>query len=122
MFIRFVIGTLDPRSGRRQSIFEAGRVLRLSGQCRPALERLDELRDWFSNPRKSRSRYRRARIESPSQAGSRTGLSCTSAHARFSAVEAYDIRLEMLRTERPGYIVYEDDHQVVAYPFADTPC
>ena len=37
-------------------------------------------------------------------------------------LEAYDIRLEMLRTERPGYIVYEDDHQVVAYPFADTPC
>ena len=27
----------------------------------------------------------------------------------------------IIRTERPGYILYEDEHQVVAYPFADTP-
>ncbi len=29
---------------------------------------------------------------------------------------------ECLRTRKPGTIVYEDDHQVVALPFADTPC
>ena len=29
---------------------------------------------------------------------------------------------EMLNTRRPGYVVYEDDYQIVAYPFADTPC
>lgn len=29
--------------------------------------------------------------------------------------------IDQLRTERPGYIVFEDDHQVVALPFADTP-
>lgn len=33
----------------------------------------------------------------------------------------YDIQTEMIRTNRPGYIVYEDDHQVTAYPFSDTP-
>lgn len=37
-------------------------------------------------------------------------------------LQAYGLHVEMLRTKRPGYIVYEDDHQVVAYPFADTPC
>ena len=37
-------------------------------------------------------------------------------------LETYGLTVEMLRTERPGYIVYEDEHQVVAYPFADTPC
>lgn len=37
-------------------------------------------------------------------------------------LQSYGFGVEMLRTERPGYIVYEDDHQVVAYPFADTPC
>jgi Arc/MetJ-type ribon-helix-helix transcriptional regulator len=29
--------------------------------------------------------------------------------------------VEELRTRRPGYVVYEDAHQVVALPFADTP-
>lgn len=29
--------------------------------------------------------------------------------------------VEMLRTHRPGFIVYEDDTQIAAEPFADTP-
>jgi Arc/MetJ-type ribon-helix-helix transcriptional regulator len=29
--------------------------------------------------------------------------------------------VDELRTKRPGYVVYEDTHQVVALPFADTP-
>ena len=37
-------------------------------------------------------------------------------------LEIYGVSVEALRTARPGYIVYEDEHQVVAYPFADTPC
>lgn len=29
--------------------------------------------------------------------------------------------ITILRTERIGYVIYEDAHQVVAEPFADTP-
>lgn len=29
--------------------------------------------------------------------------------------------VSMIKTRNPGYIVYEDDYQVVAEPFADTP-
>ncbi|MDP3854060.1 hypothetical protein [Phenylobacterium sp.] len=36
-------------------------------------------------------------------------------------LEQHGIWGEVLRTARPGYVVYEDDHQVLAYPFADTP-
>jgi len=32
----------------------------------------------------------------------------------------YGIAVRMLTTERPGYIVYEDEFQVVAEPFAET--
>jgi hypothetical protein len=28
-----------------------------------------------------------------------------------------DVPVEELRTERPGYIVYEDEHQIAAEPF-----
>ncbi len=28
---------------------------------------------------------------------------------------------DLIRFVRPGYILYEDDHQVVALPFTDTP-
>jgi hypothetical protein len=29
-----------------------------------------------------------------------------------------DVHVEELMTERPGYTVYEDEHQVAAVPFA----
>ena len=35
-------------------------------------------------------------------------------------VEARGIVVETIYTERPGYVVYEDEFQVVAEPFADT--
>jgi len=35
-------------------------------------------------------------------------------------IESHGVAVEMIKTERPGYIVYEDEHQVAAYPFADT--
>ncbi len=30
------------------------------------------------------------------------------------------VKVEVIRTERPGYIVYEDEFQVTAEPFAET--
>ena len=35
-------------------------------------------------------------------------------------LERNGVRILALRTKRPGYVVYEDDFQVVAEPFTDT--
>ena len=37
-------------------------------------------------------------------------------------LESYGILVDMLRDRRPAYVVYEDEHQVVAYPFSETRC
>lgn len=37
-------------------------------------------------------------------------------------LDHYGIAVEMLVERRPGYVVYEDEHQVVAYPFSETRC
>lgn len=34
-------------------------------------------------------------------------------------LEQHNVYVRVLKTDRPGYIVYEDQHQVVAEPFAD---
>jgi hypothetical protein len=39
-----------------------------------------------------------------------------------AVLENYDILVDMLRERRPGYLVYQDEHQVVAYPFSETRC
>jgi hypothetical protein len=127
MFIRFVIGDLDEGSGRRQGLFQAGEALLLSGQMHTRDEKyLEELYAWF-----------KAHLPVPT----RFSLS-TRPHAKAQAIswfrdtaaehiermrdyqrtlESYGLQVTLLRTKKPGYVVFEDEYQVVAYPFADTP-
>ncbi|MDP2123062.1 MAG: hypothetical protein Q8J92_01645 [Parvibaculum sp.] len=35
-------------------------------------------------------------------------------------LQEYGHFVTMIKSARPGYIVYEDEHQIVAEPFADT--
>jgi hypothetical protein len=38
----------------------------------------------------------------------------------IAILESYDVSVRMIKTERPGYVVYEDQFQIVAAPFADS--
>ena len=38
----------------------------------------------------------------------------------IAILDTHGLQVEMLRTSRPGYIIYEDEFQVVAEPFAET--
>lgn len=40
--------------------------------------------------------------------------------ALVQILEAHGIVVDVIRTNRPGYIVHEDEHQVTAEPFNDT--
>jgi hypothetical protein len=37
-----------------------------------------------------------------------------------SILENHDVKVEMLITKRPGYVVYEDEFQIVAEPFSES--
>jgi hypothetical protein len=41
-------------------------------------------------------------------------------HALARVLEGYGHPVSLLREERVGYIVYEDEFQVIAEPFSDT--
>jgi hypothetical protein len=36
-------------------------------------------------------------------------------------LERYGLEVQMIKAERLGYVLYEDEFQVSAYPFKDTP-
>jgi hypothetical protein len=128
MLIRFVIRNLDPDSGRRQGLFQAGDDLLESGQMSEEdAERLQLLDAWFKSNLPVPTRFSlSSRPHAKAQALSWFRDSATEHISRMRGyhhlLDAYGISVAMLRTNRPGYIVYEDAHQVVAYPFADTPC
>lgn len=126
MLIRFVVDELDPDSGRRQGLFQAAKTLRDSGRLSARDDnKLESLWDWFN---KHLERPEKLAVSSKPHAKKQalswfrdTAYHHIAKMREFSDVlEQYGIGVVMIKTNRPGYVVYEDDHQVAAHPFADT--
>ncbi|WP_116090278.1 hypothetical protein [Sphingomonas crusticola] len=128
MFVRFVIDARDVDSGRRQGLFQAGEALLQSGRMNPSdMETLEELYAWFKAHLLVPTRFAvSSKPHAKAQALSWFRGTATEHVKRMRdyqlVLERYGLSVRMLRANRPGYIVFEDEHQVVAYPFADTPC
>ncbi|HEY2032456.1 MAG TPA: hypothetical protein VGH02_02085 [Rhizomicrobium sp.] len=127
MFIRFVIAKLDPDSGRRQGLFQAAARLQDSRLLSAHEEKqLQGIYKWFGQNLKKPARLSlSAKPNSKAQAISWFKDTATDHISQMRAfvamLELHDISVEVLKTERPGYVIYEDAFQIAAYPFADTP-
>ncbi len=81
--------------------------------------------DWFEVNLIEPHRFARG----PASSGGTRGVSWFKDSAAAHVRKAYEVRallreasveVEVLTTKRPGYVVYEDEVQVVAEPFSDT--
>lgn len=127
MFLRFVVDEIDPDSGRRRGIIHAAARLR-DGPAVTATDRsrLRTLADWFNDHLERPERFNAsARAHAKATALSWFKDSAADHLARawefVELLSAYGVGVEVLRTKRPGYVAYEDAHQITAHPFADTP-
>lgn len=125
-YVRFVIPKNDQDSGRRQGLFQAVSDLERRGNLSSQEHTLyDEVYSWFrKNLRKPRSFTRSSKPHAKAVAIS-WFKDTASEHIRrmrilVSILDSHGIHVEMLTTDRPGYIVYEDAYQVAAEPFSDT--
>ena len=127
MFTRFVIHAHDNDSGRRQGLFQALADLDDSGLLQgPHQDVYQELRDWFRHHLKQPSSFARAARPHAKKVALSWFKDSAVEHIRqmrrMSALLAeHEVAVQVLRTKRPGYVVYEDEHQVAAEPFSDTP-
>lgn len=128
MFVRFVISNLDDNSGRRQGLFQAAYKLRASGQMGAAdEEQLDQILHWFEDNLAEPERLAlssKPRRKASAISWFRDGAKEHIVRMRElrALLDSHGIAVDMLRERRPGYVVYEDEHQVVAYPFSETIC
>jgi hypothetical protein len=109
MFVRFVIQRNDEDSGRRQGLFQA----------------YDDIYEWFrKNLRTPRSFTRSTKPHAKKVALSWFKDGATEHIRNMRAIagilDTHGIQVEVLHTERPGYVVYEDTYQVAAEPFSET--
>jgi hypothetical protein len=128
MFLRFVTAELDDESHQELGIFHAARKLRDSGSLSHAEESLlQEIRDWFNNNLEKPKRFTSAKP--PYYRKRQNGISwfkdSAQEHIRrmreiMVLLGHNDVHVRMIKTTRPGYVLYEDEFQIVAVPFADS--
>ena len=126
MFVRFVIGTRDPSSQVETGLFTAAYQLRDEERL-PDYDqaRLRELLAWFAEHliipaplSEVPARERRPRAISWFKAEAKEHVQ--RAQEVAALLGQYDVTVRMVTTNRPGYVVYEDEHQLVAEPFGET--
>jgi hypothetical protein len=130
MFIRFVTWQLDDDSQKSLGIFHAAWGLRDHGLLtKREEEELEALRRWFdANLEKptrftaSKPPYYRKQNKAISWFRDTATVHITKMREMASIVEGHGHGVRMLKSQRVGYVVYEDQHQVVAEPFWDTDC
>lgn len=129
MYIRFVVGEVDEDSGQSTGVFQAIYGLRDTGKlCAYEETILDELRQWFKTHLQIPDRFTAAK--SPYYRKQNRAISWfkDTAHEHVSRIremvamlENHGVAVRMIKADRVGYVVYEDDIQVVAEPFSDLP-
>lgn len=126
VYLRFVSSEIDSASRVGAGVFVAAYDLYDSGRL-PAYERerLLDIFVWFNRNLRTPTRFSRPRRRSKPKSAicwfrptAREHLS----HVRemVALLEDYDVLIRTLKASKVGYIVYEDEHQVVAEPYADT--
>lgn len=131
MYIRFVLKRLNESSGLRDGFFSAAYALsRDAGLDEHHVTALHEALDWFElnleepnrlNRTKSKGFYRRA-TKGVSWFKPTAEKHIRRARELARLLEEHGFHVEVLKTDQPGYVVYEDENQVVAEPFRSTVC
>lgn len=126
-YIRFVTSETHPPFGHRTGVFDAlYEVVDNENTAGDSVELGQTYIDWFR--RNLPTPYRFSRSKNPH--AQEVALSwfkptATEQIVKFrevvAFVEQHGHHVVALKTKRPGYIVYEDEFQIVATPFSDTP-
>ena len=118
-YVRFAVFYKDEDSHVGQGVFQAAaRALEWNTVTGPEAEELNEIRRWFS-----------ANLEKPTSFGrGKHSLGIcwfkTSAIEQIARIlemvrilESHGVKVRKIKTDKPGYVVYEDEWQLVAEPF-----
>jgi hypothetical protein len=128
-YLRFVTPGKDPDSGVDRGVFQAAYdLLEQDELAEPHLGMLREELEWFKAHLKEPTRFNRTtskghyRRKTAGVAWFRDTATefLKRMHVVKAVLEAHGRPVTIIREQRIGYVVYEDEAQVIAEPFANT--
>lgn len=118
-YVRFVIGRKNADSDVERGIFQAAaQALEWQNVTGTDADELDDLRAWFSENLKKPTSFGRDKL--------RHGICWFKTRSiehisriweMVNILERNGIYVKKIRTDKPGYVIYEDEWQLVAEPF-----
>jgi hypothetical protein len=129
MYLRFVVPDLDENSGRELGVFQAVWRLRDAGKLSTyEVELHDSIRQWFNENLERPTRFTASKPPYYRKQNRAISWFKNSAHEHLAHIRELAVILQnhaifvrMLKTDRVGYVVYEDEYQIVAEPFTGDP-
>ena len=128
-FLRFIVTGLHPESGVEDGLFGPAYKLRDDPALGEAQRKtLSETLTWFERNLKTPTRFNRTRSKGHYRRNTKgiawfrdTASECISRmHVLKRVLESHGHAVTVVHETHVGYVVYEDEAQVVAEPFADT--
>jgi hypothetical protein len=127
-YVRFVTGDVNSESQREAGVFQAAYRLRDAGTLDDYdAAHLTEHLNWFNSHLEKPNRFTAAKppyYRKKNRAISWFKETATEHITRMWEIirllESHGLSVRMIKTDRPGYVTYEDEHQIVAEPFADS--
>jgi hypothetical protein len=128
MYLRFVIADIDEDSGCELGVFHAIRNLQDKEELSThEEEQHDSIIQWFNEHLEKPTRFTASKPKFYRKQSKAISWFKDTAHEHLARVrelivilEHHGISVRMLKANRVGYIVYEDEFQIVAQPFGDT--
>lgn len=125
-YLRFVVPDIDEESQKDLGVFHAMRNLERKGKLdRHEDEECEQIMDWFDQNLERPTRFTASKPPHHNKRSKAISWFKDSAHEHIARVRVlvtilqnHGIAVRMLKTDRVGYIVYEDEYQIVAEPFA----
>lgn len=126
MYLRFVVSQKDKESGRNMGVFMAMDALHEEKALYDyEIELEEEIYQWFKKNLKvpkvlSSSSNHYSKPSAISWFKSTAKVHIDKMRQYVQILEAHEVIVSQIMTERPGDIVYEDEYQIAAIPFKDT--
>lgn len=127
MYLRFVVADIDEDSERELGVFHAVWKLRDQRKLHAHEEQLhDSIRERFNEHLETPKHFTASKPPYYRKKSTAISWFKDTAHEHLARLremvailEHHGVSVKMLKANRVGYVVYEDEFQIVAQPFAD---